>query len=56
MQGNIEAPSLMIEEGATFNGQVSMPQSDSLKKGSSSLNSSKGAAPSAQKGDPQSQV
>ena len=56
MQGNIEAPSLMIEEGAAFNGQVSMPQSDSLKQGGSSLKSSKAGAPSPQKGDPQSQA
>jgi cytoskeletal protein CcmA (bactofilin family) len=56
MQGNIEAPSLMIEEGASFNGQISMPLSDSLKQGGSSLKSSKGGAPSPQKGDPQSQA
>ena len=56
MQGNIEAPSLMIEEGAAFNGQVSMPLSDSVKQGGSTLKSSKAGAPSPQKGDPQSQA
>jgi cytoskeletal protein CcmA (bactofilin family) len=46
MQGNIQAPSLMIEEGAIFNGQISMPLPDSLKKGGASLKSVKGGAAS----------
>jgi cytoskeletal protein CcmA (bactofilin family) len=44
IQGNIQAPSLMIEEGAVFNGQISMPLPDSLKKGGASLKSVKGGA------------
>ena len=52
MKGNIEAPSLMIEDGAVFNGQVSMAESDSSKKGSA-LKSIKGDAPSPQESDRQ---
>ena len=54
MQGNIEAPSLMIEEGAAFNGQVSMPLPDSLKKGGASLKAVKGGVPSPPKDEPNS--
>lgn len=54
MQGNVEAPSLMIEEGAAFNGQVSMPLPDSLKKGSASLKAVKGGAPSPPNDEPKS--
>jgi len=50
MQGNIESPSLMMEEGAAFNGQVSMPLPDALKKGGS-VTSLKGGAPSPKEGD-----
>ena len=50
MQGNIESPSLMVEEGAAFNGQVTMPLPDSLKKGGP-LKSLKGGADSPQEGD-----
>ena len=54
MQGNIESPSLMMEEGAAFNGQISMPLPDALKKGGS-VTSLKGGAPSPKEGDPSSQ-
>jgi cytoskeletal protein CcmA (bactofilin family) len=51
MQGNIEAPSLMIEEGAVLNGQVSMPLPDSLKKGGTSLKAVNSGVPSSLKDD-----
>jgi cytoskeletal protein CcmA (bactofilin family) len=54
MQGNIQAPSLMIEEGAIFNGQISMPLPDSLKKAGASLKSVKGGAVSPPKDGPAS--
>ena len=50
MQGNIDSPSLMVEEGAAFNGQVKMPLPDSLKKGGS-VTSLKGGAASPNQGD-----
>ena len=33
LEGNVEAPSLVVEEGATINGQLKMPSSDGKKSG-----------------------
>lgn len=54
MQGNIETPSLMIEEGAALNGQVSMPLPDSLKKGGASLKAVKDDTAAPPQDDPKS--
>jgi cytoskeletal protein CcmA (bactofilin family) len=51
MEGNIESPSMMIEEGAAFNGQVTMPTSDSAKKSGASLKAVKGGAPPSSEDD-----
>ena len=37
VQGNIETPSIVIEEGAVFNGQVRMSSGDGKAKGNASL-------------------
>jgi cytoskeletal protein CcmA (bactofilin family) len=34
VDGNVEAPSIAIEEGATLNGQVTMPSTDAKRPGS----------------------
>ncbi len=54
MQGNIETPSLMIEEGAALNGQVSMPLPDSLKKGGALLKAVKDDTAAPPQDDPKS--
>ncbi len=44
MDGNVETASLVIEEGAIFNGQVKMLSGDSNSKGATSLKAIEGGA------------
>ena len=45
MEGNIEAASLVVNEGATFNGKVTMKQADAKGKGAAPLKAIQGGTP-----------
>jgi len=50
VDGNIETPSLVVEEGATLNGQLTMPSADAKKSGSGPLKAVSGGADTAKVG------
>jgi cytoskeletal protein CcmA (bactofilin family) len=45
VEGNLQTPSLVIEEGATLNGQITMTRADGKGKASASLKAIKGGPP-----------
>ncbi|MEE8581164.1 MAG: polymer-forming cytoskeletal protein [Myxococcota bacterium] len=48
VEGNIETPSLVVDEGATFNGKVMMKQVDAKGKGATPLKAIQGGNPPAE--------
>jgi len=55
IQGNVTAPSLTVEEGAIFNGQMSMLRSDQKKIGGASLKAVEGGGAPTPPGDAKAQ-